>query len=316
MSLVSRLGLVVLALSISGCGRSGLLEDSAFDTDLGVFRDLAGNTDMPGTMVDLARRDMPRQPDLARRDFGGNVDLARRDFGGGMVDLSIGNNDIGGGMVDLSIGNNDIGMGGTDLAVTTDLARPDLAGCALNCSDGNPCTVDFCDATGTCQHQPAGNGTLCNDGNLCTVGDRCFNGNCFPGNPANCADGNTCTIDSCNPAVGCVHNPRPNGSGCFTGDPCTVNDQCIAGVCVGVPRNCADNDPCTIDFCSRFGNCIHLAAPTGTACNDNNSCTTNDTCGPGAFCSGTPVTDGQMCGAGGSGCCVTGLCCQGPGSCN
>jgi hypothetical protein len=319
MSSVSRLAWALVLLS--GCGRSALLDDPAFDSDLGVFVDLSAGGDMArpfdmprGDMrVDMARPDM-RRPDMARPDMR-QPDLAGpRDMVIGPIDLSTGMSDIAIGPIDLSTGNFDIAV--PDIPMVPDLASPpDLLGCALNCSDGNPCTVDFCDATGTCQHQPVGNGTLCNDGNLCTVNDRCFNGMCFPGNPLNCADGNTCTINTCNPNVGCVATPRPNGTLCFDGDPCTVNDRCIAGVCTGAPRNCADANPCTVDSCGPFGNCLHQPAPVGTTCNDNNVCTTNDTCGPGAFCSGAPVPDGQMCGFAGGGCCVTGLCCQGPGCC-
>jgi hypothetical protein len=325
MSSVSRLAWVLVLLS--GCGRSALLaEDPGFDADLGVFVDMA-RADMP-VPIDMARVDMRdmRVPDLRMPDMRDMrmpdlrmSDMAQRDMVVTPNDIAIGPNDIAVGPNDIAVGPNDIAIGPTDIAVgPVDLAVPppsDLAGCALNCNDGNPCTVDFCDAAGSCQHQPVGNGTLCNDGNLCTVNDRCFGGFCVPGTPLNCADGNTCTINTCNPSVGCVATPVPNGSFCIDADPCTVNDRCTNGMCVGQPRNCADNNPCTIDSCGPFGNCLHQAAPTGTSCNDNNACTTNDTCAPGAFCSGTPVPDGQLCGAAGSGCCVTGQCCQGPGCC-
>jgi hypothetical protein len=311
-------GLVFVILA-TGCGRS----------TLGGVGDIPDGGNVDGGLVDIAvvgdmpfNFDLPRpfdmrrdgfQPDLARRDGFGFPDLRQPDLAfnlDGFFNFDFGQPDLA---FNFDQGIPDFGIN-FDISVQTDLALPsDLAGCNLNCNDGNPCTVDFCDAAGVCRHQNAPNGTTCSDGNACTGPDRCFNGTCSALGTINCNDGNTCTIDSCNPFTGCVFTPRPNGSFCFDGDLCTTNDQCLAGVCIGTQRNCDDNNPCTLDGCGAFGNCTHLPQ-TGNSCNDRNPCTTNDTCN-GGNCLGSPVTDGTRCGPMNAGCCAVGLCCVGPGCC-
>lgn len=66
-------------------------------------------------------------------------------------------------------------------------------------TNNNLC-VDACETQ--CGGQP--DGTPCDDQNACTVNDACLNQQCA-GQPSTCNDGSTCTIDSCDPAVGCVH---------------------------------------------------------------------------------------------------------------
>ncbi|MBI5607463.1 MAG: hypothetical protein HY902_01130 [Deltaproteobacteria bacterium] len=61
------------------------------------------------------------------------------------------------------------------------------------CNDGNPCTVDACDAKPavglpTCTHKPVAQGGACDDGDTCTVGDICSAGTCKG------AVSNTCTV--------------------------------------------------------------------------------------------------------------------------
>jgi len=41
----------------------------------------------------------------------------------------------------------------------------------------------------------------------------------------------------------------PSGMGCNDNDPCTVNDHCQDGVCVGGGPTCSDGLPCTTDVC-------------------------------------------------------------------
>ena len=45
------------------------------------------------------------------------------------------------------------------------------------CNDGNPCTLDSCDA-GTCGHLPTAEGQTCSDGDPCTTDDICASGTC------------------------------------------------------------------------------------------------------------------------------------------
>ena len=91
--------------------------------------------------------------------------------------------------------------------------RPLPAGTAC-ADDGNDCTHDVCDATGTCTHVPITG--PCEDGNACTIGDVCAAGVCVPGSPAPAAhacgdDFDPCTADVCDAAGTCTHVPVPPG---------------------------------------------------------------------------------------------------------
>lgn len=88
------------------------------------------------------------------------------------------------------------------------------------------------------------------------------------------------------------------GDACSDGDICTYSDRCVAGKCVGndipecctektVATACDDNDPCTDQVCNEFNECEYPPAQGPIPCDDNNLCTTNDTCSNGA-CAGTP----------------------------
>jgi hypothetical protein len=144
-------------------------------------------------------------------------------------------------------------------------------GCLISCDDGDPCTVDTCEA-GRCVNTPI----VCDDGNQCTD-DRCVEGRCLSevvvGRP--CDDGNGCTRDDacneagqcagiaivcggnglcsvsqCNPESGeCEVVPTP-GAPCDDGDPCTENDHCAAnGACVGTPIDCPPGRTCVDGTC-------------------------------------------------------------------
>lgn len=77
----------------------------------------------------------------------------------------------------------------------------------LNCDDNNACTIDYCAPGEGCIFDPNPmNGAPCDDLNLCTEMDRCLDGVCA-GIPILCDDGNDCTVDSCDPKIGCVHEP-------------------------------------------------------------------------------------------------------------
>jgi cysteine-rich repeat protein len=85
--------------------------------------------------------------------------------------------------------------------------RLDVAGTACT-SDGNDCTDDVCNATGTCTHVPIT--SPCDAGNGCTIGDACAGGVCVPGSPAPAGqacndDLDPCTADVCDAAGTCTH---------------------------------------------------------------------------------------------------------------
>jgi cysteine-rich repeat protein len=127
------------------------------------------------------------------------------------------------------------------------------------------CTQDRCDEVrDKILHTPLDH--RCSDGLFCNGRERCqpLLG-CRPGNPpliddkvdctldrcdelkdlvfhdpvdALCHDGNECTLDVCDPATGCTSSPE-EGS-CDDRRACTTDDQCVDGVCVGVPSECGD----------------------------------------------------------------------------
>ena len=90
-----------------------------------------------------------------------------------------------------------------------------------------------------------------------------------------CDDGNSCTEDVCQGAGGCDFVPLDGGE-CLDGNPCTVADHCVAGVCVGDPVMCEDENPCTDNVCMENGGCQY---PVNSAnCDDEDPCTVGDSC--------------------------------------
>ena len=168
-------------------------------------------------------------------------------------------------------------------------------GADKDCDDDNSCTADYCSVTGACEHiNLIGS---CDDGNACTTGDSCQNGVCRGGAAVVCGDSNDCTLDTCDPNAAqgvdpCAHADRDEGTACYDGDPCTLDDRCVdvpaAGlVCEGTPNDCDDANECTEDACQENGDCLHTPL-TGTSCDDIDSCTRDDTCQTGA-CVGLPI---------------------------
>ncbi len=179
------------------------------------------------------------------------------------------------------------------------------------CDDNNPCTDDSCSpGSGSCLYMA--NTATCTDNDVCSLGDYCQSKSCWPGvGTMACDDGNPCTIDTCDATAGCQTSA---GIGkCDDGNACTVGDTCANKTCGGLPLDCDDNDVCTIDSCDPASGCKHdnsIAAnckddnictnescdpkngciyPFNTVpCDDNNVCTTADTCTSGA-CLGTLI---------------------------
>ena len=165
-------------------------------------------------------------------------------------------------------------------------------GVALDCDDGQPCTVDTC-AQGGCVHAPASG--PCEDGNVCTLGDSCKGGACVSGQTMDCEDGNVCTDNTCNPTTGCVQ--LPNVATCTLLDLCQSGATCGGGTCHAGPSVvCADGDPCTNDLCDpQTGLCEFL--DTTNPCDDGNACTLGDLCQGGQCQPGAdkPCDDGSPC---------------------
>ena len=163
------------------------------------------------------------------------------------------------------------------------------------CDDGDPCTQDQCNTSGSCKHS-AIEGLPCDDGDGCTAPDACAGGKCQPGAQKSCDDNNPCTKDSCAPLTGCVHNPT-DGLCADDGDPCT-QDLCQAGVCAHPPRKAGgpcvdDGNPCTDDFC-QGGSCQHPPATFAVKCTDDGDPCTADVCDKGG-CSHQPLGTDALC---------------------
>jgi hypothetical protein len=54
----------------------------------------------------------------------------------------------------------------------------------------------------------------------------------------------------------CVEFPAPDGTVCTPASRCEERGRCQAGVCVGSPRTCDDDNPCTVDSCSPTEGCV------------------------------------------------------------
>ena len=117
------------------------------------------------------------------------------------------------------------------------------------CDDGNRTDGDCCSST--CQPEPSGD--ACDDGDLCTQTDACDGaGACVGADPVVCAAGggdDDCGgAGTCDPATGaCVGGPAPDGTACDDGDPCTVDDACVAGACAAgelEPAACVGSFQC------------------------------------------------------------------------
>lgn len=165
----------------------------------------------------------------------------------------------------------------------------------LDCDDDNPCTTDTCDAGIGCDHAFA-----CDDGIPCTVDICDESGECShdgsescpcDGTPTNCpSDGlgqceaYTCVDFACQIVV------ADNGTLCNDGDPCTDPEVCISGSCMGLPIDCSDDDPCTVDSCGDQGCSYEPIVCYGNPCAlqecQNGGCVTVDTqdCDDGKAC--------------------------------
>ncbi|RME37020.1 MAG: hypothetical protein D6788_10395 [Planctomycetota bacterium] len=187
-----------------------------------------------------------------------------------------------------------------DLCTTGDICNAGLCvGTPVDCSPLNDaCNVGVCNATtGQCEAQPINEGGPCDDGDLCTTGDICTTGACA-GTPVDCSGvGGQCGPASCNPATGqCEITPVRDGTFCDDGDPCTVLDFCLGGICTGTAVDCsALDDVCVMGVCDpATGQCTTTPTNEGGICDDGNACTTSDVCTSGV-CVGTAIPGCQVC---------------------
>ena len=118
----------------------------------------------------------------------------------------------------------------------------------MDCSDGNSCTLNTCDAENGCETDVLFN-QPCNDGDARTTGDLCQGATCNGTGTLACDDGNVCTTDQCASGSGCVHPPVAGP--CDDGDDCMEGDVCANGECTGTPTVVCEDDgnPCTLETC-------------------------------------------------------------------
>lgn len=144
------------------------------------------------------------------------------------------------------------------------------------------------------------NSETCNDGVSCTLNDGCINGTCV-GTPSNStcegifpAVGNPCITGYCDSVNDCQFVNEPMGTDCTDdGFTCTTQACDGSGLCITTYHNetCDTGDPCQLGICnpnqpghdSVTGCYIFF---TTVACNDNKTCTYNDTCS-GGVCVGS-----------------------------
>jgi hypothetical protein len=164
------------------------------------------------------------------------------------------------------------------------------------CPEPSACQIAVCDTLGgVCTTEPVADGSECDDGNACNLEDVCKAGACSGQKTYPCTDENECTDDSCDPTVGCVH--KKNLATCDDGDPCTSNDSCEGGICLGLVPTCEDLNPCTEDHCDGVtGECSN-AANDELPCEDQSECTIGDACVAGECVPGSQdgCDDGNPC---------------------
>ncbi len=240
-------------------------------------------------------------------------------------------------------------------ACTTDACDP-ATGCVhqdVDCDNGDLCTDDSCDptsgcvytpidcsglddqchvgvcntSTGTCEQQPANEGSSCDDGNACTENTTCDATGACVGTFLNCDDSDSCTSDSCDPDIGCINEPVD----CDSHDACIV-DTCdaVAG-CVHTPLDCDDHNACTADTCDSATGCVHTelvcvsldACREAAGCDPETGCVFEDvdcsflddqcnvgTCSSPLGCGTQPANEGQACTTASdiAGTCASGTC--------
>ena len=165
------------------------------------------------------------------------------------------------------------------------------AGSTITCTDGDPCTLDFClPKTGKCDFNEPQDGS-CDDGDACTLEDACVDGlcdgvsidcsdddpctdplsevctggECVEKTPTPCDDSNPCTLDLCQSEMegGCTYSNVLNTT------PCDLNSACSSGACqdgactIADEVSCDDNNPCTVDTCHDTFGCQYGAEDCG-----------------------------------------------------
>ncbi|MGC4114600.1 MAG: MYXO-CTERM sorting domain-containing protein [Myxococcales bacterium] len=199
--------------------------------------------------------------------------------------------------------------------------------CTPSCGD-RKCGPDHCGGScGACA-----NGTWCDGLETCKESGHCESGASRCWQAPKCGslacdeaaktcqptvtDSKSCLIDlacyataEANPANVCqkCDSARPTewsaaSGACDDGDACTAGDTCQSGRCVGTTKDCsAQAGRCKSATCDPVsGACVTTVLADGTSCDDQDACTTGDTCRAGVCEAGTR-TCSSGCGCAASG---------------
>jgi len=218
--------------------------------------------------------------------FGGTeVNIKSATVDGNTLTLKGVNFDVNGGVLTVNLNGNFLGC----------TVNPEVVTCNINGAGLEPGTTYTVSVS-------AGNGPGRNDeidvyisdgsSGACTNGafTSCYNGpagtmgigvcqsgtsTCVNGSWGSCEGEVVPTNEVCGDDIDsdCDGQPSNDCTGpCDDGDECTVNDQWVDGVCMGIPNDCDDGLACTIDICSSSGGgvCSFTIEP--------NSCLIGNTC--------------------------------------
>jgi hypothetical protein len=83
----------------------------------------------------------------------------------------------------------------------------------------------------------------CDDGNVCNGAEFCEGGSaCLAGEPLDCGAPTQCAEPACDPELGCLSVPSPDGAACDDGLADTVDDVCVSGICRGSAPDAVPGD--------------------------------------------------------------------------
>jgi hypothetical protein len=145
------------------------------------------------------------------------------------------------------------------------LVSPDACAADGDCASGPPsCLVGVC-INGTCGQQIASG--------FCFAGGSCRA-------PGELDPTNTC--QACAPSLAQDRfSPLLDGTACDDSNACTSGDHCQSGSCIPTATvTCFAIDSChVVGVCAQStGVCSNPAKPDGFSCNDNNACTSGESC--------------------------------------
>jgi len=184
------------------------------------------------------------------------------------------------------IDKNDACQPGTGVGLCGKSGPGKLVACKSCVDTETVCTTDTCNADGTCSNAAVANNTPCLDANKCDGAESCQAGKCTDQANFSCpADGNVCHAPTCD-ANGCGQQLL-TGTTCPDANLCNGVEKCNNGVCnvPGTPKNCNDNNPCTVDDCDpKTGACINTPVSGGELCENGDVCDGIGVCDDNAQC--------------------------------